>query len=311
MVAAALSAVHADATTDVGNTRRENEDEFCVVLDLPLRTPHDNACRRSLFAVFDGHGGVRAATFLKTHLVSYLVQDPQYGQSTSDALASTLRRLDAAFLELARRHGGAIDGSTAIVVVLEQYHGNASPTLICANLGDSRAVLISRHHWELLSRDQTASRVDQQPLVYDNGGFVAFRNTYRPPTSELPLWRRWCREIYDAWQARIVGRPLRVYPGGVVCTQVIGDLDCKQVGVVRAIAECTVVELHPAHTMVVLASDGLWAVVANKLVHAHVRDLTSATTASHELVQLAKAHRRSTDNITVVVATLTWQSAVP
>ncbi|EQC34403.1 hypothetical protein SDRG_08173 [Saprolegnia diclina VS20] len=307
----ALTVVDAYATTDIGNTRKDNEDEFCIALDLPLRTPCDIARRRSLFAVFDGHGGVRAATFLKTHLLSYLVQDPQYGQSTSDALASTLRRLDAAFLELARRHGGAIDGSTAIVVVLEQFDGDASPTLVCANLGDSRAVLMSHQRWEPLSRDQTASRADQQPLVYDNGGFVAFRNTYRAPTSELPLWRRWCREIHDAWQAGVVGRPLRVYPGGVVCTQVIGDLDCKQVGVVRAIAECTVVELHPAHTMVVLASDGLWAMVTNKAVHAHVHGMTSATTASHALMQLAKAHRRSTDNITVVVATFTWQSGVP
>ncbi|OQS00689.1 hypothetical protein THRCLA_05884 [Thraustotheca clavata] len=303
-ITAAIALFHWIDDEQRGNTRQGNEDMYLIIPSLAL-TAIDYATHRSLVAVFDGHSGIRAAAFLHEFLESFLTQDPAYGVNISTALSSALTRLDKAFLENAKRLGSIIDGSTAVVVVLEQFQPDQAPLATCANLGDSRALLCSKTIYIELSKDHNATRSEEEIRAYDHGGFVAFHNTYRAIKSSLPRPIQWWRQVYDTWQSQIYHRPLRVYPGGVICTRVIGDLDCKQIGIVCSTPEIHQVKLSKDHHTIIVASDGLWAMVSNKLVN-KIALKTSFSALTQALVHAAKSNQHSTDNITVVAIKLLW-----
>ncbi len=198
--------VHFHASTDVGNVRRANEDMYVIFPDVAVKLPPsaDIASHRSLIAIFDGHGGTRAAAFLQQNILSYFTDDEHYGIDTKKALESTMRRLEKAFLHHARgreKHdrGVITDGSTAIVVVFEIIHVDpddnkdsstamtkATMRMTAANVGDSRAIVI--HHLRErssssysilpLSFDHTPKRRDEAARIYEHGGFIAYTNKF-------------------------------------------------------------------------------------------------------------------------------------
>ncbi|KDO25424.1 hypothetical protein SPRG_09366 [Saprolegnia parasitica CBS 223.65] len=237
------------ATTDIGNVRKTNEDTYVLAPNL-LTRDNDVAASRSLVAVFDGHGGRRAAEYLETHCVRVFTESEAYGCDTKAALTATCQRLDAAFLALAADGGSFNDGATAIIVVVEQRH-DASVVVTTANVGDSRALLCHvKQPPVALSVDQTAARDDEASRVYAAGGFVAYKNKFRPHIATLSGVKRRLRGTKEAWM-RSLGRPLRVYPGGVMCSRSIGDLNCKQSNVLISDPEITEIELSTDHVCAV------------------------------------------------------------
>ncbi|KAK6925964.1 PPM-type phosphatase-like domain [Dillenia turbinata] len=87
-----------------------------------------------LFGIFDGHGGSRAAEFLKEHLFENLMKHPRFLADTKLAISETYQQTDMDFLE-SERDTYRDDGSTASTAVLVGDH------LYVANVGDSRTVI--------------------------------------------------------------------------------------------------------------------------------------------------------------------------
>ncbi|CAK4748450.1 unnamed protein product [Aphanomyces euteiches] len=302
------------ATTDVGNCRANNEDLYVILPDLP--TPQtDFAKRRSAVVVLDGHGGIRAASFVRQFFETEFISSEHYGVNTAKALEACVQTLDKRFLELARKQHWLTDGTTLVAVVIEDTPNERK--LTTANVGDSRAIFISPHHTREITIDQNAARSDEAFRVYDSGGFVSFTNRYRPPPTALVRPLRCLRHIVDGWNKWVKHRPLRVYPGGLAVTRSIGDLDCKQAGVVICDAECVEYVLTSqakcqqdtsASSGLIIASDGVWGVESTHTVWRCVsKQLETrcslqerADIMSTSVVSLAKLHPRSTDNITAV-----------
>ncbi|KAH9304655.1 hypothetical protein KI387_009059, partial [Taxus chinensis] len=87
-----------------------------------------------LFGVFDGHGGARAAEYVKQNLFLNLRNHPKFSSDIKLAIADAYKQTDSDFLKAENnQHRDA--GSTASTAVLV---GNR---LLVANVGDSRAVL--------------------------------------------------------------------------------------------------------------------------------------------------------------------------
>jgi len=297
-----------DCASDVGH-RKSNEDRWLMIPDLKLSTsPPDSCCQRTLLAVFDGHGGLHAAEFLHKNMVPYFTQESQYGIDTKQALRSSIMKLDAAFLHFAQHHGRIYDGSTAIVVVIETDAVKKSIQVITANVGDSRAILISKSWNKVkpLSWDQTPNRKDEYSRVYENGGFVAYTNVYEPPKT------MWLLQVIQYFRSKWASRKktLRVYPGGLGCSRSIGDLDCKATGAIIADPEISIHEIEPGNSLsIVVASDGLWGFTQNKSVAATIKKQLNnigQENLCQELISLAKRNG-SLDNITVITATFLWR----
>ncbi|KHG09641.1 putative protein phosphatase 2C 59 [Gossypium arboreum] len=111
-----------------------------------------------LFGVFDGHGGARAAEYVKQNLFSNLIRHPKFISDTKSAIENNQNR-DA--------------GSTASTAIL------VGDRLLVANVGDSRAVICRGGNAIAVSRDHKPDQTDERQRIEDAGGFVMWAGTWR------------------------------------------------------------------------------------------------------------------------------------
>ncbi|KAL6764613.1 phosphatase 2C-like domain-containing protein [Haematococcus lacustris] len=219
----------------------------------------------SLTAVFDGHSGSRAARAAAWRLPTLLACNPQLaaasGQSSPmrqmepDAVGALDSALHSAFacmeheiLEDARsRPPGESDGTTALVGLQVGLH------LAVANAGDCRAVLCRGGRALRLTTDHTPDLPRERQRIEACNGMVY--------------------QVRGVW--RLV-RPIAMGRGAKLCavSRGLGDLDFKEpVPLISAQPEVTHVTLRPSvDEFVVYGSDGLWAVLEDQEVVAHVAD---------------------------------------
>ncbi|KAL0710315.1 hypothetical protein Bca4012_017293 [Brassica carinata] len=177
-----------------------------------------------MFGIFDGHGGSRAAEYLKKHLFSNLMTHPQFLTDTKLALSETYKQTDVAFLE-SEKDTYRDDGSTASAAVLVGKH------LYVANVGDSRTIVSKAGKAIALSDDHKPNRSDERKRIESAGGVIMWAGTWRV--------------------------------GGVLAmSRAFGNRMLKQF--VVAEPEIQDLEIDHEAEFLVLASDGLWDVVPNE-----------------------------------------------
>ncbi|KAJ0261720.1 protein phosphatase 2C 76 [Hirschfeldia incana] len=177
-----------------------------------------------MFGIFDGHGGSRAAEYLKKHLFSNLMTHPQFLTDTKLALSETYKQTDVAFLE-SEKDTYRDDGSTASAAVLVGNH------LYVANVGDSRTIVSKAGKAIALSDDHKPNRSDERKRIESSGGVIMWAGTWRV--------------------------------GGVLAmSRAFGNRMLKQF--VIAEPEIQDLEIDHEDEFLVLASDGLWDVVPNE-----------------------------------------------
>ena len=163
--------------------------------------------------------------------------------------------------------------------------------MVCANVGDARAVMCRNGKAIDLSVDHKASRLDEQDRIKKQGGYIVF--------------------------GRVLGR--------LAVTRAFGDFDCKNIEVaidehekeiknfVLIKPEIRIETIDPLKDhFVLLASDGLFDrftsqecvnIVKDKLMAMPLMEQDPQKVA-RELVNEAIYKRLITDNITVILATL-------
>ncbi|KAM2318558.1 hypothetical protein ACFX1S_002140 [Malus domestica] len=178
-----------------------------------------------LFGIFDGHGGSRAAQYLKEHLFDNLMKHPQFMTDTKLAISESYQQTDADFLD-SERDTYRDDGSTASTAVLVGNH------LYVANVGDSRTVISKAGKAIALSEDHKPNRSDERKRIENAGGVVMWAGTWRV--------------------------------GGVLAmSRAFGNRMLKQYVVAEPEIQDQVVD--DDFEFLVLASDGVWDVLTNEV----------------------------------------------
>ncbi|KAG6485204.1 probable protein phosphatase 2C 45 isoform X1 [Zingiber officinale] len=224
-----------------------------------------------LFGVFDGHGGARAAEYVKQNLFSNLIQHPKFFTDTKAAIADTYTRTDSEFLKSSENSQNRDAGSTASTAVL------VGDRLMVANVGDSRVVICRRGKAIAVSRDHKPDQTDERRRIEEAGGFVMWAGTWR------------------------VGGVLAV-------SRSFGDRLLKQF--VVADPEIQEEAVDGSLEFLILASDGLWDVVTNEDAVAMVQSIEEPEQAARKLMQEAY-QRGSADNITCIVVRFLANDANP
>ncbi|XP_035878536.1 integrin-linked kinase-associated serine/threonine phosphatase 2C isoform X2 [Phyllostomus discolor] len=161
--------------------REEMQDAHVILNDITAecRPPASLITRVSYFAVFDGHGGIRASKFAAQNLHQNLIRKFPKGDVTSvektvrRCLLDTFKHTDEEFLRQASSQKPAWkDGSTATCVLA------VDNVLYIANLGDSRAILCryneeSQKHSALsLSKEHNPTQYEERMRIQKAGGNV-------------------------------------------------------------------------------------------------------------------------------------------
>lgn len=231
------------------------------------------------FAVYDGHGGKRAAAWAHEHLVANLLEtrmDPDDHGDVADALdeasVQAFLQTDREFLSHAALRGMP-DGSTAVTCMLQPPAAPGGPRrLLVANLGDSRCCLVRGDGSAVaLSDDHKPNRPDERARVQAAGGHVVFAGCWR-------------------------------VQGDLAVSRAFGDSHLKRYGV-SAEPELSRYDLAEGDAQLVLASDGLWDVVDEAQCGHVLRRCPEPLDAARALCEMA-TQRGSMDNITVLVVAL-------
>ncbi|XP_049638536.1 integrin-linked kinase-associated serine/threonine phosphatase 2C isoform X3 [Suncus etruscus] len=161
--------------------REEMQDAHVILNDITeeCSPPSSLITRVSYFAVFDGHGGIRASKFAAQNLHQNLIRKFPKGDGISvektvkRCLLDTFKHTDEEFLRQASSQKPAWkDGSTATCVLV------VDNVLYIANLGDSRAILCryneeSQKHAALsLSKEHNPTQYEERMRIQKAGGNV-------------------------------------------------------------------------------------------------------------------------------------------
>mmetsp|Transcript_32248 Transcript_32248/g.75158 ORF Transcript_32248/g.75158 Transcript_32248/m.75158 type:complete len:349 (-) Transcript_32248:757-1803(-) len=230
------------------------------------------------FAVYDGHGGKRAATWTQKNLLptvlSTLSAKVQHGErggeeALDEACRDGFLAADSQFVRYAAQNA-IPDGTTAVCCMLQRSRWRADPPrLLVANVGDSRCAMVRRDGSAFpLSRDHKPNRPDEKARVEAAGGHVIFAGCWR-------------------------------VQGDLAVSRAFGDLHLKRYGV-TAEPELSSFTLDERDAYLVLASDGLWDVVDEQQCATAVLSARDSKHAARVLCELAM-ERGSMDNVTALV----------
>jgi len=241
----------------------------------PDTTYIDHSEEISFFGIFDGHGGSGASQFCSQQMSTYLVRQKSYPLNLASALRSTYRKMDRDYTS-----SGNLDGTTACTCVIVEKQ-----TIICANAGDSRAILVRSDGTVFqLSRDHKPGKKKEVERIRKLGGNVMYKGRWR-------------------------------VQGLLSVSRAIGDASLKPY--VTSEPDILQHSIGPNDLFLVMASDGIWDALTNEEVASLVLkhsciprsngEIKSfppnfATTARHVCKQ-ARNHK-SKDNLSMVIVDL-------
>lgn len=248
---------------------RETMEDFHLINE-----EFNNKVSQSLFGVFDGHGGIEVANKIKDELsqrfMKGLNQKEHEGFSIESIIKLVFKKLDEDILKLYTPEMKfettkfSSLGSTATMVYLikeEEY------CLYCANLGDSRSILISKNGFSRITYEHKANDDFENKRVKDSGGIIFGGRLF----GQFNLTRSFGDAAFKKW--------------------VLSEPFIKKVS------------LTENDRYVIIASDGLWDVVSDEECFEMSFEQDSAKGFCENLVNTA-INRWSKDNISCIVIKL-------
>ena len=290
--AAALSVVKrcyhmSQAGSVQGKVKANNQDSHFYVTSL---VP---GAEMAMVGVCDGHGesGHFVSGMVSKRLPSVIRETfMHYRGRTADlwptVLVESFKKVSG---DLSRQaFDSTYSGSTCVTVV---FTGNM---LLCANVGDSRAVLGRRDGSSFiavpLSRDHKPDVEEEKQRILDFGGRVEAIRVDGEDIGPLRVWLK-SEDV-----------------PGLAMTRAMGDTVASRVGVIST-PEITIQSLSPEDAFVIVASDGIWEFISSQ----EAVDLVARYSQQGRLEEccqalVAKATKRwrreeqCVDDITVLVA---------
>uniref|UniRef100_A0A672RDA8 Protein phosphatase 1F-like n=1 Tax=Sinocyclocheilus grahami TaxID=75366 RepID=A0A672RDA8_SINGR len=163
------SRTHSCSVHAIRNTRRKMEDRHIILKDFNQLLGLQDG---EYYAVFDGHGGVDAATYAATHLHIVLSQQEALKSDAATAFKSSFTQTDDMFKIKAKRER-LRSGSTGVAALL------TSDRLTVSWLGDSQAMLVRQGEPVTLMEPHKPEREDEKKRIEDLGGCIAFIGCWR------------------------------------------------------------------------------------------------------------------------------------
>ncbi|KAF3528152.1 hypothetical protein DY000_02039368 [Brassica cretica] len=245
--------------------KRSMEDEFICVDDL---TDHigSSSSTGAFYGVFDGHGGIDAASFTKTNILKLVTQDKHFPSNTKKATRSAFVKTDHALADAPSLDKSS--GTTALTALI------LDKTMLIANAGDSRAVLGKRGRAIELSKDHKPNCTSEKLRIEKLGGVIydGYLNGQLSVARALGDWH-------------IKGTK------GSLC-----PLSCEP--------ELEEIVLTEEDEFLIMGCDGLWDVMSSQcavtMVRRELMQHNDPEKCSQALVKEA-LQRNSCDNLTVVV----------
>jgi serine/threonine protein phosphatase PrpC len=217
---------------------------------------------KAFFSLYDGHGGSEPVIYVKDRMPVLFQECLEHNQGVEIAMVNAFDKID----EELKSCDSENTGCTACVVYICVENGRR--VLYCANVGDTRCVLVTSEDVNTLTQDHKCSVTSEVKRVREGGGVIL--------------------------SGRVFGQ--------LVLTRALGDLALKGYGVIPT-PHVIKIEIEERHKYVVLASDGVWDVMKNEDVLKLSKDVVNVDDFSKNLV-MNSVKEGSRDNISCIVIRL-------
>ncbi|XP_062176910.1 probable protein phosphatase 2C 27 [Alnus glutinosa] len=118
----------------------------------------------AFYGVFDGHGGIDAALFIRENILQFIIEDSHFPICVKKAIKSAFLKADHAFADAA-----SLDSSSGTTALTALIFGRM---MLIANAGDCRAVLGKRGKAIELSKDHKPDCFSERLRIEKLGGVV-------------------------------------------------------------------------------------------------------------------------------------------
>ncbi|KAL8135813.1 hypothetical protein AgCh_010430 [Apium graveolens] len=220
----------------------------------------------AFYGVFDGHGGIDAASFVKKNILKFIIDDSHFPVCLETAITNAFVKADHAFAD--ESYLDTSSGTTALIAFIFER------LLVVANVGDCRAVLGRRGRAVELSKDHKPNCASERTRIEKLGGVIydGFLN------GQLSV-------------ARALGDWHMKGPKGSACP-------------LSAEPELQEIQLKEEDEFLIMGCDGLWDVMSSQYAVTTARKElmlhNDPERCSRELVREA-LKLNSRDNLTVIV----------
>ena len=211
-----------------------------------------------LFCLFDGHGGGEVSKFLQENFATEMKNRLPFTDHFRE-IAKLFKDLDQKIKDLNVPNAG----STATVVYIERQNGKK--VLYCANVGDSRCVLVNKKGIMRLSRDDRTDDPKEKDRITKQGGTI------------------------------INGR----VNGILMLSRAFGDWRLKNAGVIVD-PHIIRIEINDDDLYLIIASDGIWDVIKDEECKGFT-ELNPNTLQICKNIVVESLNRISQDNISCFV----------
>ena len=181
-------------------------------------------------------------------------------------------------------------GSTICTLILK------SNILTCINVGDSRAILISKNkngtwNYSQLTKDHKPTEKEEKSRIENKGGLIHKIINYDDENKEIGPYRVWFKDDSKG--------------PGLSMSRSFGDFLSKEIGVCCE-PDIFRYELKEDDKFIVVASDGVWEFMSNELVMNTIINCSNAEDASQSIVKEAvkkwkEYSKKNVDDISCVV----------
>ena len=240
-------------------------EDYCLVIENFNNSKNNYFC-----LIADGHGGDEVAIYIKDNFPDIFKESLKNHSSFEKAARHSFSVCDKNVVN----QSSSLTGSTLNIVFIKYESDIISGDkyiINCANVGDSRTVLVNENKATRLSYDHKASDLKEKARIEKEGGFVANGRLL----SQLALSRS------------------------------IGDIDYKSYGLSsEPYIYSLTIRKDKFNQFIVIASDGIWDCVEDyELVNIIKQNNLETKKISESIVTLAKK-RGSLDNISCIVIKL-------
>jgi len=270
------------------------EDSHRLVGGLPDLPDH------SFFTVMDGHGGSYAALFCSERLLDCVRSQPEWAQYASAPpdsrpLGQLKAALERGFIQMDEELKATAEvseksdrsGCTCVSVLVTPTH------VVCANAGDSRAVMSGPSGEVIaLSDDHKPYNDEEKRRIERAGGCVSMKRV----DGDLAVSRAfgdfqrcaWDGNLESRWEWPVMGTLLmaraREPPDSCLPLITLGTAQYKDASglppeeqKVTSLPDVTIQQRRPGDEFVLLACDGIWDVMTNQEGVSFIREMLTGT----------------------------------
>ena len=145
------------------------EDCFCIAKHFEEDT------NKSMFCLFDGHGGIQVAKYLSKYFVDYFNRylEKYPNENTENLFKKIFKKIDSDIKKYVSE-SNEIGSTGTIIYITKEYDPKIGmkKMLYCANVGDSRSVLFTNNNCKRITYEHKCSDTFEDERIKNENGFV-------------------------------------------------------------------------------------------------------------------------------------------